>query len=90
MAHECSDNRNAGTCMNECWIVYMLQCADRSLYTGITKHANGTGAKYTKGRGPYTVMLREEHPSKSAALKRELAIKRLSKAQKLQLCGSAL
>lgn len=84
--------------MNECWIVYILQCADSTLYTGITmdldarliKHANGTGAKYTKGRGPFTVMLREEYPSKSDALKRELAIKRLSKAQKLQLTSVGL
>jgi putative endonuclease len=75
------------------WIVYMLQCADGTLYTGITtnldarliKHANGIGAKYTKGRGPYRVMLREDHPSKSAALKREAAIKRLNKVQKLHL-----
>jgi len=75
------------------WIVYILQCTDMSLYTGITidldarliKHANGTGAKYTRGRGPYEVILTERHPTKSAALKREAEIKRLSKAQKLRL-----
>ncbi len=75
------------------WIVYILQCADMSLYTGITtdldgrlvKHMNGTGAKYTRGRGPYEVILTEHHPTKSAALKREAEIKRLNKAQKLRL-----
>ena len=75
------------------WVVYILQCADMSLYTGITtdlvarlvKHNNGTGAKYTRGRGPYEVILTEHHPTKSAALKREAEIKRLNKAQKLKL-----
>jgi predicted GIY-YIG superfamily endonuclease len=75
------------------WIVYILQCADMTLYTGITndldarmlKHANGTGAKYTRGRGPYEVILTEYHPTKSAALKRELAIKKLSRNEKLAL-----
>lgn len=71
----------------------MLQCADGTLYTGITndlearltKHAQGTGAKYTRGRAPFTVVLREPHATKSDALKRERQIKALSKAQKLHL-----
>ncbi|MES2983969.1 MAG: GIY-YIG nuclease family protein [Pseudomonadota bacterium] len=75
------------------WIVYILQCADGSLYTGITtdlavrleKHANGTGAKYTRGRGPYAVIFTEHHLTKSEALKREIEIKRLSKADKWRL-----
>jgi putative endonuclease len=78
------------------WIVYILQCADMSLYTGITndldgrfvKHMNGTGAKYTRGRGPYEVILTEHHPTKSAALKREIEIKKLSKSDKLRLKDS--
>lgn len=78
---------------NGIWIVYILQCADGSLYTGITtdldarllKHANGTGAKYTRGRGPYTVLFTERHATKSAALKREVEIKTFSKIQKLGL-----
>ena len=86
----CSNVRSES---EERWIVYMLQCADLSLYTGITtdldgrlvKHMNGTGAKYTRGRGPYEVILTEHHPTKSAALKREAEIKRLNKAQKLRL-----
>ena len=75
------------------WIVYILQCADGTLYTGITnhldarllKHTNGTGAKYTRGRGPFTVIFTEQHPTKSDALKREIEIKNLGKQEKLQL-----
>lgn len=72
------------------WTVYMLRCKDGSLYTGITDdlprrlqaHNTGKGAKYTKGRGPVTVVYMEEHPDKSAALKREYAIKQLRKSEK--------
>jgi putative endonuclease len=75
------------------WIVYMLHCADGTFYTGITmnmekrleQHTQGVGAKYTKGRGPFTVSFTEVHPTKSSALKREIAIKRLSKAEKERL-----
>jgi putative endonuclease len=66
------------------WIVYILECADRTLYTGITKnlkdrlqaHENGKGAKYTRGRGPFTVMHTEIHPTMSQALHREAQIKK--------------
>ncbi len=86
----CSNVRSES---EELWIVYILKCADRSLYTGITtdlaarlaKHANGTGAKYTRGRGPYEVVLTEDYPTKSAALKREIEIKKLSRLDKLKL-----
>lgn len=72
------------------WTVYMLRCRDGSLYTGITDdldrrvqaHNAGKGAKYTKGRGPVTVVYTEEVPDKSAALKREYAIKHLKKVEK--------
>lgn len=75
------------------WTVYILRCADQTLYTGIThdlearlnKHADGTGAKYTRGRGPYAVIYTEPHPTKGSALKRERQIKRLRRAQKLAL-----
>ena len=75
------------------WIVYILQCADTTLYTGITtdikarlkKHSNGTGAKYTKGRGPFNVIHTEEYASKSEALMREAAIKKLRKEEKMRL-----
>lgn len=72
-----------------------MQCADETLYTGITtdmesrlqKHSNGTGAKYTKGRGPYQVIHTEIHETKSEALKREIAIKSLDRTEKLRMAG---
>ncbi len=75
------------------WTVYILECADKTLYTGITndlqnrleKHSNGTGAKYTKGRAPFNVIYTEQHRTKSQALKREIWIKSLRRAEKLSL-----
>ena len=75
------------------WVLYILSCADGTFYTGITndlparlkKHADGTGAKYTKGRGPFQIVYHEAQDSRSAALKRELAVKALSKAAKQHL-----
>lgn len=75
------------------WVVYILKCADKTLYTGITndleqrlaRHADGTGAKYTKGRGPFIVAYLEAHPDRSAASRREIQIKALSKSEKLEL-----
>ena len=77
------------------WTVYILECADKTLYTGITKdmsrrlteHMNGTGAKYTRGRGPCTVLYTEVRRTKGQALKREAAIKSLKKTEKLKLTG---
>lgn len=79
------------------YYVYMLQCRDGTLYTGITTdvarraavHNSGKGAKYTRSRLPVTVVYQEPQPDKSAALKRELAIKSLTRAQKLQLIDAA-
>lgn len=75
------------------WTVYILECADNSLYTGITidmenrlaRHAKGTGAKYTRGRAPYEVIYTEMHSTKGSALKREAEIKSLSRNEKLNL-----
>lgn len=68
----------------------MLRCGDGSLYTGWTNdlekrlaaHRSGTGAKYTRGRGPVTLVYSEDFPDKSSAMKREAAIKKLSRPQK--------
>lgn len=76
--------------------VYMLRCGDGSLYTGIALdvdrrlavHQSGKGAKYTRSRRPLAVVYREELPDKSAALRREIAIKRLTHAEKLELISS--
>lgn len=78
------------------WVVYMLQCADGTLYTGITndlpsrldKHAQGKGAKYTRGRGPLALVFVEAHPNQSAALKREHRIKAMARAEKLGLVAA--
>jgi len=72
------------------WTVYLLRCSDRSLYCGISNdvksrlraHQAGKGAKYTRGRLPLKLVYTEEVSSKSAALKRELRIKKLSKKEK--------
>ncbi len=75
------------------WTVYILKCCDDSYYTGITNnlakrfqdHQNGTGAKYTRGRGPFTVIYQETHRDRSAASKREYFIKNLTRKQKIML-----
>ncbi len=75
------------------WTVYILRCSDGTLYTGMTDdmekrlktHNAGKGAKYTRARLPVEVAYTESCADKSAALKRELAIKKLTRKQKLQL-----
>jgi predicted GIY-YIG superfamily endonuclease len=81
----------------EKWIVYILRCADGSLYTGIAKdvdrrleqHNAGTASRYTRSRLPVTLEYQEEQPSRSMALKRELAIKSQSRKAKEALIQSA-
>lgn len=75
------------------WYLYILQCGDGSLYTGITTdvekrleaHRSGKGAKYTRGRSPLELKYREACGTRSDALKRELEVKRLSREEKLAL-----
>ncbi len=75
------------------WLVYLLRCSDGSLYTGITNdlpkrlkaHAAGRASKYTHSRLPVRLAYQEDQRSKSAALKREAAIKRLRRAEKDRL-----
>lgn len=79
------------------WCCYLLRCADDTLYCGITNdiekrlvaHNAGEGAKYTRGRTPVTLLYRESCADKSAALKREIQIKRLPRVEKLGLCGNS-
>jgi predicted GIY-YIG superfamily endonuclease len=76
--------------MEKKWYLYILRCGDGTLYTGITtdvqarfaQHQAGKGAKYTRGRGPLEVVYTEECEDHSAALKRELAVKALSREEK--------
>ena len=80
----------------ERWFVYILRCADGTLYTGITKdierrieqHNAGTASRYTRSRLPVTLKYQEEQPTKSSALKREVAIKALSLKAKRALIKS--
>lgn len=75
------------------WIVYILECADNSLYTGITNnldrriaaHAAGKGARYTKGRRPFRLVYHEICTGRAEASRRETAIKLLNRAKKRQL-----
>jgi len=77
------------------WRVYLLRCADGTLYAGSTTdvearthaHNAGRGARYTSGRRPVEVVYQEDCGSKSAALKREHALKRLTRRQKETLIG---
>ena len=76
--------------------VYMLRCKDDSLYTGWTNdlehrlamHRSGKGAKYTRGRGPPTLVYTEELPDKTSAMRRECEIKSLTRQQKLMLIAT--
>ena len=84
--------------MEKKWFVYILCCRDHTLYTGMTDdvqrrvevHNSGKGAKYTRGRTPVQVVFIEECESYSAALKREYAIKQLSRQQKQALIEEKL
>lgn len=76
------------------WFVYILECEDGSLYTGVAldvqarfaQHAAGKGAKYTRARPPKRVLASFECADRSQAQKREAAIKRLPAAKKRALC----
>lgn len=76
----------------------MLECSDRSFYTGITNnlkkrietHNTGKGAKYTRSRLPVKLIYREKHISKSSAMKREIEIKKYSRLKKERLIAKAV
>jgi predicted GIY-YIG superfamily endonuclease len=79
--------------MDKRWYLYILRCGDGTLYTGITTdvearleaHRSGKGAKYTRGRGPLELVYREQCEDHSHALKRELAVKSMTKEEKKKL-----
>ncbi len=78
------------------WLVYLLRCSDGSLYTGITNdlpkrlktHAAGRASRYTRSRLPVRLVYQERQPTKSSALKREAAIKKLPQRQKLSMLAT--
>ncbi len=75
------------------WRVYLLRCGDGTLYAGATndlarrlaRHASGKGARYTRARLPVELVYEEPAKDRSAALRREASLKRLSRAAKLSL-----
>ena len=76
--------------------VYIVECADGSLYTGwavdveqrVKAHNAGRGARYTRQHGPVKLVYAEEQPDRVAAMKRELEIKRWPRARKLKLISA--
>lgn len=82
--------------MESQWVLYILECRDGTLYTGITDnlsrrlkmHNTGRGAKYTRGRTPVVLRYSENCESLSCALRRELEVKRLTRVQKMELICS--
>ena len=79
------------------WLCYLLRCTDDTLYCGITNdldkrlaaHNAGTASKYTRTRLPVELAYAESCADRSAASKREMEIKKLSRVRKLALCGGA-
>ncbi len=77
------------------WYLYIIQCRDKTLYTGITKdlkrrisdHNRGKACRYTKYRWPVRLIHSEKYPTRSEALKREFYIKGLSRAKKLTIAS---
>lgn len=80
----------------KCWQVYIVECADGSLYTGISTdvdarvslHNEGKGAKYTRSRAPVKLVYMESAETKSEALRREIAIKKLTAKAKRKLLAA--
>ena len=80
------------------WHLYLVRCADGSLYTGITtdverrfdQHELGQGAKFLRGRGPLELMFRAPVGGRGEALRAELRVKALSKRAKLALIAGSL
>jgi len=89
-----------GSGMPAAWWVYMLRCADGTLYTGITTDVarrvaehngeGGPGARYTRSRRPVALVHIEAASSRADACRREAAIKQLNRARKLALCAAPL
>lgn len=79
------------------WHVYLIECVDGSVYTGITtdiqrryaQHVAGKGARYTRARPPLRLLGSFPHPDRSSASRAEYTIKQLSPARKKALCASA-
>lgn len=77
------------------YYVYLLECADDTIYTGITtdvrrrlaEHQSGKAAHYTRAHKAVKILYTEEHPDRSSAQKREAEIKKLPRVKKIELVG---
>lgn len=86
----------AGDEVNDVWFVYLVRCADGTLYCGIAKdvaariaqHDSGKGARYTRGRGPLALVAKRRCASKGEALRLELAVKALPREDKEKLVSA--
>lgn len=82
----------------KCWYLYLLECTDGSIYTGITvdvdkrfaAHAAGKGARYTRSHAPKRLLASFEYPDRSTASKAEYAMKQLTAAQKRGIVKTAM
>ena len=82
----------------KCWYLYLLECTDGSIYTGITvdvdkrfsAHAAGKGARYTRSHPPKSLLASFEYPDRSTASKAEYAMKQLTAAQKRGIVKTAM
>lgn len=80
------------------WLVYIVRCSDRSLYTGVTtdadkrvaKHNRGQGSRYTRARLPVELVYLEPAPDRGAALRRETEIKRMPSAAKQRMVSGGM
>ena len=80
------------------WYLYLIECVDGSIYTGITvdvearyaAHKNGTGARYTRSHAPVKLLGFEVHPDRSTASQAEYRIKRLTAAEKRRFANTLL
>lgn len=92
---KCCDSLSVKSKITSLYFVYMLECKDGSIYTGITtdidrrfsEHLRGVGSIFTKSRKAKKIIYTEKLKGRSAALKREVAIKKLKRNEKLSLAG---
>ncbi|HEY8011287.1 MAG TPA: GIY-YIG nuclease family protein [Rudaea sp.] len=78
------------------WFVYLIECTDGSIYTGVAVdvaaryavHASGKGARYTRSHPPARLLAQIAYPDRSSALKAEYRIKQLSAQEKRALCDA--
>ena len=83
------------TAANKLWVVYILRCKDKSLYTGITNdiekriaaHQKGSGAKYTRSRRPVKLIGKSMRMTRNEAMRLEIKIKRMPKEKKITALG---